>query len=227
MSRLGTLPSSFAAGCLTGTVTGDDEHLITSIDDLLPRYGDIALGARTKEQDHLAPVYQEMIAASPFCVLATVGPDGTDCTPRGDEPGFVRIVDAHTLELPDRKGNNRLDSLRNIIEDGRISLLFLIPGRIDSTRVNGRAVITTDPDVLESHAIDGKAPATVIRITVERAYSHCGKAMIRSNLWNPEDWPPIEGLPTPGQISNSFKNFEMDVDAYDANYENDLRQNLL
>ena len=115
-------------------MTDAADHLITSLDDLLPLYGDVALGARTKEQDHLAPVYQEMIAASPFCALTTVGPEGTDCTPRGDEPGFVRVVDEHTLELPDRKGNNRLDSLRNIIRDGRVSLLFLIPNRIDSMR---------------------------------------------------------------------------------------------
>lgn len=202
-------------------------HVITTIDDLLTHYGEIPLGAKTKEQDHLAPVYQEMIAASPFCALATVGPHGTDCTPRGETPGFVRVVDEHTLELPDRKGNNRLDSLRNIIEDGRVSLLFLIPGRIDSTRVNGRAVITTDPDVLNAHAIDGKAPATVIKITVERAYSHCGKAMIRSGLWDDERWPDLDGLPTPGQISNSFKDFEMDVESYDTNYEQDLRDNLL
>ena len=208
-------------------MTEASTHLITALDDLLPLYGEIPLGARTKEQDHLAPVYREMIAASPFCALTTVGPDGTDCTPRGEEPGFVRVIDEHTLELPDRKGNNRLDSLRNIIDDGRVSLLFLIPGRIDSTRVNGRAVITTDPDVLASHAIDGKAPATVIRITVERAYSHCGKAMIRSGLWDSDRWPVIDGLPTPGQISNSFKDYEMDVEAYDANYEKSLRDELL
>ncbi len=208
-------------------MTGSDEHLITSLDDLLPLYGEVSLGAQTKEQNHIAPVYREMIEASPFCVLATVGPDGTDCTPRGDEPGFVRVIDEHTLEIPDRKGNNRLDSLRNILQDGRVSLLFFIPGRIDSTRVNGRAVVTTDPDVLSSHAIDAKAPATVIRVTVDRAYSHCGKAMIRSHLWDPDAWPSTDGLPTPGQISNSFKDFDMDVEAYDANYESDLRQNLL
>lgn len=202
------------------------DHLITTLDDLLPLYGDVSLGARVKEQTHLAPVYQEMIAASPFCTLTTVGPEGTDCTPRGDSPGFVRVIDEHTLELPDRKGNNRLDSLRNIIRDGRVSLLFLIPTRIDSMRVNGRAVITTDPEVLSSHAIDGKAPATVIRITVERAYSQCGKAMIRAKLWQPDAWPSVKGLPTPGEISNSFKDFEMDIEAYDANYENDLRENL-
>lgn len=208
-------------------MTSADPHLITTLDDLLPLYGDISLGARTKEQTYLAPVYQDLIAASPFCALTTVGPEGTDCTPRGDEPGFVRVIDEHTLELPDRRGNNRIDSLRNIVKDGRVSLLFLIPTRIDSMRVNGRAVITTDPAVLASHAIDGKAPATVIRITVEQAYSQCGKAMIRSNLWNAEAWESVDGLPTPGEISNSFKDFEMDVATYDANYESDLREKLL
>ncbi len=202
-------------------------HTITTIEQLEALYGDVSLGARTKEQTYLAPVYQQMIAASPFCALATVGPSGTDCTPRGDGPGFVRVVDEHTLELPDRKGNNRIDSLRNIVEDGRVSLLFLIPHRIDSMRVNGRAVIITDPDVLESHAIDDKAPAIVLRITVDQAYSQCGKAMIRSQLWEPDTWPSVDGLPTPGQISNSFKDFEMDIEAYDANYEQGLRDELL
>lgn len=208
-------------------MTEATDHQITTLDGLLALYGDISLGARTKEQTYLAPVYQELIRASPFCALTTVGPTGTDCTPRGDEPGFVRVIDEHTLELPDRRGNNRLDSLRNIVEDGRVSLLFLIPQRIDSMRVNGRAVITTDPDVLASHAIDGKAPATVIRITVEQAYSQCGKALIRSKLWDPDTWRPVDDLPTPGEISNSFKDFEMDVDTYDANYEADLRSKLL
>ncbi len=203
------------------------EHLVTTLDDLLPLYGDVSLGARTKEQTSLAPVYQRLIEASPFCAFTTVGPEGTDCTPRGDEPGFVRVIDEHTLELPDRKGNNRLDSMRNIIADGRCSLLFLIPNRIDSMRVNGRAVITTDPDVLAAHAIDGKAPATVIRITVEQAYSQCGKALIRSQLWDPASWRDVDHLPTPGQISNSFKDFEMDVESYDASYEDDLKANLL
>jgi len=205
----------------------NDPHRVTELDDLLTLYGDVSLGARTKEQTSLAPVYQQLIAASPFCAMATVGPDGTDCTPRGDGPGFVRVIDEHTLELPDRRGNNRIDSLRNIIDDGRISLLFFIPTRLDSFRVNGRAVITTDPETLASHAIDGKPPATVIRITVEQAYSQCGKAMIRSGLWEPDSWPPVGDLPTPGEISNSFKDFEMDVEEYDANYESDLRNELL
>ncbi len=202
-------------------------HLVTDVDELAALYGDVPLGAITKEQQSLHPVYQALIEASSFCALASVGPDGTDCTPRGDGPGFVRVVDEHTLELPDRKGNNRLDTLRNIVVDGRVSLLFLIPGRIDTMRVNGRAVITTDPEVLEAHAIDGKAPATVIRITVEAAYLQCGKAMIRSQLWEPDTWPDISGLPTAGQVSATFKDFPVDVEAYDANYEQGLRENLL
>ena len=204
-----------------------DDHLVTDLDQLLGLYGDVSEGARTKEQTRLHPFHQALIEASPFCAFSSVGPDGTDCTPRGDGPGFVRVVDETTLEFADRKGNNRLDSLRNILDDGRVSLLFFIPTRIDSLRVNGRAVITTDPDVLASHAIDGKPPATVVRITVDRVYTHCGKAMIRSKLWQPEAWADTEGLPTVGQLSAAFKDYEMDVDHYDANYESDLRANLL
>ena len=139
----------------------------------------------------------------------------------------MKVVDGNTLELPDRKGNNRLDTPRNIIDDGRVSLLFFIPTRIDTMRVNGRAVITTDPDVLAAHAIEGKAPATVIRITVEAAYLQCGKALMRSQLWKPDTWASTDGLPTPGQISAAFKDYEVDIEAYDRTYEDDLRADLL
>ena len=202
-----------------------ESHLVTSVAELEALYGEVPLGAITKERNELHPFQQELIAASPFCAFSTVGPDGTDCTPRGDGPGFVRVVDAHTLELPDRKGNNRLDSLRNIIADGRVSLLFLIPKRIDTMRVNGRAVITTDPATLDSHALDGKSPATVIRITVEAAYLQCGKAMIRSQLWDPGTWADVDGLPTPGMLSAAFRD-GVDVPTYDAGYEQGLRDHL-
>lgn len=198
---------------------------MTSVEELEGLYGTVSPGAVTKERTELHPFHQELIAASPFCALATVGPAGTDCTPRGDEAGFVRVIDAHTLELPDRKGNNRLDSLRNIVADGRVSLLFAIPKRIDTMRVNGRAVITTDPDTLDAHALDGRRPATVIRITVEQAYLQCGKAMIRSQLWQPETWGEVDHLPTPGQLSAAFRD-GVDVDRYDAGYEQSLRENL-
>lgn len=203
------------------------EHLITDVDQLLALYGDVRDGAIAKEQPALHLFQRELIEAAPFCALATVGSGGTDCTPRGDGPGFVKVIDEVTLELPDRKGNNRLDSLRNIIEDGRVSLLFLIPNRIDSMRVNGRAVITTDPEVLAAHAIDGKPPATVIRVTVESAYLQCGKALIRSKLWNHESWSSIDDLPTAGAISAAFKDYEVDIEAYDRDYEQNLRDDLL
>ena len=203
------------------------DHLVSDLDDLLLLYGNVATGAIVKEQSFLHPVFRPLIEAAPFCAFATVGVDGTDCTPRGDGPGFVKVIDEKTLEMPDRKGNNRLDSLRNIIEDGRVSLLFLIPTRIDTMRVNGRAIITTDPDTLDAHALDGKRPATVIRITVEAAYLQCGKAMIRSQMWDPSTWQSTEGLPTPGEVSATFKDYEVDVAAYDATYESDLRQHLL
>lgn len=199
---------------------------MTTIDDLTALYDDVHTIAVAKEQTFLHPVYREIIEASPFCAMATVGRDGTDCTPRGDGPGFVRVVDEHTLEMPDRKGNNRLDSLRNIVEDGRVSLLFLIPTRIDTMRVNGRAVITTDPETLAAHAIDGKPPATVIRITVDAAYLQCGKAVIRSKLWDAEEWAPTDDLPTAGQVFGSFKGVDFDITEFDQAYEPHLRDNL-
>lgn len=203
-----------------------DEHQVTELDQLLALYSEVPVGAITKERTELHPMHQELIAVSPFCAFASAGPDGTDCTPRGDGPGFVKVIDAHTLELPDRRGNNRLDTLRNIVADGRVSLLFLIPERIDTMRVNGRAIITTDPETLQAHAIDGKPPATVIRITVEAAYLQCGKALIRSQLWDPSSWESTDGLPTPGQLSAAFRD-GVDPEAYDASYEETLRQHLL
>jgi len=200
-------------------------HEITTLDELLSLYGEPPVGAITKEQESLHPVYQALIEASPLCALASVGSEGTDCTPRGDGPGFVKVIDDKTLEMADRKGNNRLDTLRNIIEDGRVSLLFLIPNRQETMRVNGRAIITTDPDTLARHADAGREPATVIRISVDRAYMQCGKAMIRSKLWQPEHWPDLSDLPSTGQISASFRE-GVDVEDYDRTLDERLRADL-
>jgi uncharacterized protein len=200
-------------------------HEITTLDELLALYGRSPEGALTKEQPTIAEAYRALIEASPFCSLATVGPDGLDCTPRGDQPGFVKVVDERTLEMPDRRGNNRLDSLRNIVNDPRVALLFLIPGRNETMRVNGRAVITTDPETLKAHAIEGKAPATVVRIAVETCYFQCGKAPMRSNLWNPDQWADISELPTTGAISASFRD-GVDVVEYDRNLEENLRSSM-
>src|SRR3712207_5299507 len=145
-------------------------HIITSLSELEDTYGEVNKASLLKEADRLVPKYRALIEASPFAALATHGPEGLDCSPRGDGPGFVRIRDDKTLLLPDRRGNNRIDSLRNIVRDPSVALLFLIPGIGETLRVNGRAVISVEPDLLESFAIDGKAPKSVIAITVEAVY---------------------------------------------------------
>lgn len=200
-------------------------HEITDLDDLLALYGTSPEGAITKEQPVIGEHYRALIEASPFCALATVGKAGLDCTPRGDEPGFVRVIDESTLEMPDRKGNNRLDSLRNILEDSHVALLFLIPGRKETMRVNGRATITVDPETLAAHAVDGKLPATVVRIAVDTAYFQCGKATMRSHLWNSEEWADISTLPSTGALSAAFRD-GVDVEEYDENLDQRLRDDM-
>jgi PPOX class probable FMN-dependent enzyme len=158
------------------------------------------LASTAKELDHLIPEYRRYIELSPFVTLATVGPEGLDCSPRGDASGFVRVIDDRTLALPDRRGNNRIDSLRNIVRDPRVALLFLIPGSGSTFRVNGRALITDDESLRESFAVDGKPPRTVLVITIERAYFQCARAIVRSRLWQPQAHIDPKDVPTPGQV---------------------------
>jgi PPOX class probable FMN-dependent enzyme len=180
---------------------GSEDHLITTTAELEKLYSDAPYGpAVFKEADHITPQYRKLIEAAPFAVLATCGPEGLDCSPRGDPPGFVRVVDEHALLIPDRRGNNRIDSLRNLVRDPRISLLFLIPGVGETMRINGRAVISTDPKLTESFVFNGKAPKCVLVVTVERAYFQCTKAIIRSKLWDPATQVDRKTLPTPGSI---------------------------
>jgi hypothetical protein len=179
----------------------NQDHLITSTAELEKLYGDAPLGpAVVKEADRITPQYRRLIEAAPFAVLATCGPEGLDCSPRGDPPGFVRVVDEHTLLIPDRRGNNRIDSLRNLVRDPRVSLLFLIPGVGETMRVNGRAVISADPKLTQSFGLNGKTPKCVLVVTVERAYFQCTKAIIRSQLWDPATQVDRKTLPTPGSI---------------------------
>jgi PPOX class probable FMN-dependent enzyme len=178
-----------------------DEHVITSTEQLEALYSDAPYGpALFKETDHITAHYRKLIEAAPFVVLATSGPDGLDCSPRGDPPGFVRVVDETTLIIPDRRGNNRIDSLRNLVRDPRISLLFLIPGVGETMRINGRARISTDPKLTESLVVNGKVPKCVLVVTVEKAYFQCTKAIIRSKLWDPASIVDRKTLPTPGSI---------------------------
>jgi len=174
--------------------------------------------ALVKETDRIGPEYRRLVEASPFVVIATSGPEGLDCSPRGDPPGFVRVADDKTLLIPDRRGNNRIDSLRNIVRDPRVALLFLIPGVGETFRVNGRAAILTTPDLLASFAMEGKAPRTVIAVTVESAYFQCRKALARSDLWNPEKHVARASLPSAGQILQRLSQERIDGEAYEQAY---------
>ncbi|MEJ2817632.1 MULTISPECIES: pyridoxamine 5'-phosphate oxidase family protein [unclassified Caulobacter] len=177
------------------------DHVVDSLEALEALYTPAPVPASTvKVADHITPHYRALIEASPFLALATVGPEGLDCSPRGDQPGFVRIHDARTLILPDRRGNNRIDSLRNVVRDPRVALMFLIPGSGTTFRVNGRAVVSADPGLLASFAVDGKAPRTCLVVTVVEAYFQCARAIVRSNLWKPEAQVDPRSLPTPGAM---------------------------
>src|SRR5271155_1736449 len=181
---------------------GDGQsHTITTTEALERLYADLPYGpSLIKETDDITPQYRRLIEAAPFAVLATSGPDGLDCSPRGDPPGFVRVADEKTLLIPDRRGNNRIDGLRNLLHDPRISLLFLIPGCGETIRINGRAAISTDPDLCKSFVFNDKVPRSVLVVTVERVYYQCAKAIVRSKLWDPATQVDRKSLPTPGTI---------------------------
>lgn len=208
--------------------TVDPRHKLSTIEGLEEIYGEPVRGAQVKELDHISDHYRSFIEAAPFIVLSTVGPEGTDCSPRGDPPGFVRVHDRNTLLIPDRRGNNRIDSLRNIVRDPRVSLLFLIPGVGETMRVNGRAAIVTDPQLCASFDMDGKLPRSVIVVTAERVYFQCQKALARSRLWDPEMQIPRSALPSTGTMLKGMMPSEeaFDGDAYDANYPQHMAKTI-
>lgn len=173
---------------------------ITDVAALEALYGQPAGASVAKEVDRLTPGYRAFVEASPFFVLATSGPDGLDASPRGDGPGFVRVVDERTLLVPDRRGNNRIDSLRNLIHDPRVALLFLIPGVDETLRVNGRAAITADADLCAGFAVDGKAPKTVLVVSIESVFFQCARALLRSRLWDPASRIDRQSLPSTGTL---------------------------
>ncbi len=173
--------------------------IITSIEQLEAIYGEANDASTVKVTDHVTPHYRAFIEASPFALLATGGPEGLDCSPRGDTCGFVRIHDERTLMMPDRRGNNRVDSLRNIVRDPRAALLFLVPGSGSTLRVNGRAHVSTEVALLQSFAMDGKAPRSVIVLAVEEVYFQCARAIVRSDLWNPAKHVDPKSLPSRGR----------------------------
>ena len=202
------------------------DHLITSIEQLEALYGLPAGAAVFKEIDHVNAEYRTFIEKAPFFALATVGPEGVDCTPRGDDPGFVRVADEKTLMIPDRRGNNRVDSLRNIVRDPRVSLLFLIPGVGETFRIIGRASISTDPALLEGFVFAGKTPRAVIIVDVERVYFQCSKAIIRSRLWEAETKVDRASLPSNGTILAAITEGREGGEEYDRAYPERLRQTI-
>ncbi len=199
---------------------------VTSIEQLEAVYGLPGETATAKEVGFVTPHYRAMIAASPFAVLATSGPEGLDCSPRGDAPGFVRVHDDTTLMLPDRRGNNRVDSLRNIVRDPRVALLFLIPGTGNTLRVNGRAHLSTDPALLASFEKDGKAPRSVLVMTVESIYFQCARAIVRSDLWNPARHTDPATLPSAGQILAALSDNRVGGEEYDRAWPARARASL-
>ena len=200
--------------------------VIATIGELEAIYGQPNEASTVKVADRITPAYRVLIEKSPFAALATCGPEGLDCSPRGDLPGFVRIPDDKTLMMPDRRGNNRVDSLRNIVRDPRIALLFLIPGSGSTLRVNGRAQLSVDADLLASFGVDGKAPRTVIVMTVQEIYFQCARAIVRSDLWNPDKRVDPRTLPTPGQILAEMSENRVGGEAYDREWPERAQKSL-
>lgn len=186
-------------------------------------FGPVGEASLRKEVPRLHPVYQRWIAVSPFAVLATSGPDGLDASPRGDPAPLVTVVDDHTLWLPERRGNNRIDSLRNLLHDPRVALLFLVPGVGETLRVNGRARILTTPALLQRLAMNGAEPRCVIEIRIESVYFQCARALQRSRLWAPPE--PVE-VPTAGQILAALTSDDIDGQAYDRELPQRQRSTL-
>jgi uncharacterized protein len=192
-----------------------EDHRVTDISVLEGLYGTPLQPAVVKEIDYIHPVYRQFIEASPFVVLSTCGHGGLDASPRGDRAGFVVVEDEKTLLIPDRPGNNRFDSLRNILEDPRVALFFLVPGIGETMRVNGRASISVDPAVLARFSVNDKPPRCVIVVSVEAIFFQCSKAVVRADLWNPDKRLERSALPSTGTILAEVSKGRVDADAYD------------
>jgi len=196
-----------------------DEHTVTTLERLLEVYPTApAANSLAKESATITPSQARIIEAAPFVVVATVGDGGLDQSPRGDRPGFVVVRDERTLVIPDRRGNNRLDTLRNVVADPRVGLIFLVPGLGEELRVRGTAVVSTDPDELARHEVKGVLPASVLVVTVERVYFQCARAIKRSRLWDSASRVDPKTLPTAGAMTREAGGFASDDEAaaYDA-----------
>ena len=204
-----------------------NDGFVTDEATLAALYGVSSAGAIAKEIDTIHPHYRAMIEASPFMVLATSGPEGLDASPRGDPAGsFVHVLDDKTLLIPDRRGNNRIDSLRNIVRDDRVALLFLIPGVGETLRVNGRARISVAPELIERFRHQDTLPRSVIVVHAERVYFQCPKALVRSELWNPDKHISRKALPSTGTILADITAGKVGGEQYDREYPERLRTTI-
>jgi PPOX class probable FMN-dependent enzyme len=203
-----------------------EEHRITDVATLERLYGLPSGPAVEKELDYIHPHYRTLIAASPFVVLATCGPEGMDASPRGDPAGFVAVEDEKTLLLPDRRGNNRIDSMRNIIANPHVALLFLIPGIGETLRVNGRASISTAPALLERFIMGDKVPRSVIVVRVDTVFFQCSKAIVRSKLWDAGRHIDRKSLPSTGAILSDLSQSRIVAKDYDEGLAERLKTTL-
>lgn len=199
---------------------------LKTVEELEAVYGMPGETSLVKEVPEIILQYRRFIEVSPFCTLATVGPEGLDCSPRGDVPGFVRVHDERTLMIPDRRGNNRADSLKNIIRDPRIALCFLIPGSRTALRVNGEATVSIDPELKSTFAQNGKEPRSVIVIHTQAVYFQCGRAIVRSKLWDEDAKVDPASLPTPGDVLAELSNGSVGGADYDAAWEGRAKETL-
>jgi hypothetical protein len=199
---------------------------VRTIGELESLYGEPVVSSIKKEIDHLTQLHRSYVEASPFVVVATSGPGGIDCSPRGDPAGFVRVVDERTLLLPDRRGNNRTDTLHNLVVDPRIALLFFVPGVDVTLRVMGTAEISTDIELRENFAMGNTLPTTVIIVTTSAVYTQCPKALLRSHLWDASLHRDPSELPSVGDILHAITSGEIDGKAYDDAYPERLRQTI-
>ena len=203
-----------------------DDSKVTTVEALEELYGTPINVALTKELPALNAPYRKLIEASPFVLVATSGPEGLDCSPRGDPAGFVRVVDESTVLMPDRRGNNRLDTLKNIVRDPRIALLFLIPGVNETLRINGDADVLTDPELCASFELQGKAPKTVIRVNIKSVYFQCPKALVRSRLWDPASQVERASLPSSGDMLQAATKGEVEGSQWDEAYPERMKQTI-
>lgn len=202
---------------------------IQSISELESVYGEPMLGTDWKEIDHINDHYRQFIEKSPFLILATQGEKGIDCSPRGDPAGFVRIVNERCIQMPDRRGNNRLDSLRNIVSNPEVGLIFLIPNIGETIRLSGNAEILVDQDLCESFALKGKPASSVLSINVDKVYFQCPKALVRSKLWDASSRVDRCELPSNGAMIKVFaeqNEAEFDAQKYDHDYPDRLKKTM-